>query len=69
MIKRPQKSLDGKLISNNSIVEHIPGPDNVVADLYSRLSTLQTVTMGTQECVAWLPGKFSFDLVEELIKL
>ena len=30
-------------------MEHIPGPDNVVADLYSRLSALQTVTMGSQE--------------------
>ena len=33
----------------NFDVEHIPGPDNVVADLYSRLSALQTVTKGTQE--------------------
>jgi hypothetical protein len=33
----------------NFDVEHIPGPDNIVADLYSRLSALQTVTKGTQE--------------------
>ena len=33
----------------NFDVEHIPGPDNIVADLYSRLSALQIVTAGTQK--------------------
>ena len=33
----------------NFDVEHIPGPENVVADLYSRLTTLQSVTNNSNE--------------------